>query len=170
MVAEARRVVAAADLPIVIDGDGLFAMAWDANGAFGLLRQRTAPTVLTPHDGEYALFAGGRPPTDRLAATRRLAVDAHAVVLLKGATTTVAGPDGRAYLVTNGDERLATAGTGDVLSGIIAALLARGVPPLEAAAAGAWMHGRAGQQAGKLGLVASDLIARLPAVLAELQP
>jgi NAD(P)H-hydrate epimerase len=71
-------------------------------------------------------------------------------------------------LVTSGDSRLATAGTGDVLAGIIAALLARGIPPFEAAAAGAWIHGRAGQLTPAVGMVASDLISHVPTVLAEL--
>ena len=166
--AEARRLALDADLPVVIDGDGLFAMAWNPEGAVSLLRRRTGPTVLTPHDGEYGMLTGGRPGSDRIAATRRLASDSGAVVLLKGPTTTVAEPDGRVALVTSGDSRLATAGTGDVLSGIIAALLARGIPPLEAAAAGAWIHGRAGQLTAPVGMVASDLITHIPTVLAEL--
>lgn len=166
--AEARRLVIDADLPVVIDGDGLFAMSWNPDGAVSLLRRRTAPTVVTPHDGEYGLLTGSRPGPDRLAAARRLAADSGAVVLLKGPTTTVAAPDGRALLVTSGDSRLATAGTGDVLAGITAALLARGIAPFEAAAAGAWIHGRAGQLTAPVGMVASDLIAHLPTVLAEL--
>ena len=166
--AEARRLALEADLPVVIDGDGLFAMAWNPEGAVSLLRRRTAPTVVTPHDGEYGLLTGGRPGADRIAACRRLARDSGAVVLLKGHTTTVAEPGGRVLLVTSGDSRLATAGTGDVLSGIIAALLARGIPPLEAAAAGAWIHGRAGQRTAPVGMVASDLLTHIPAVLGEL--
>lgn len=166
--AEARRLVIDADLPVVIDGDGLFAMSWNPDGAVSLLRRRTAATVVTPHDGEYGLLTGARPGPDRLAAARRLAADSGAVVLLKGPTTTVAAPDGRALLVTSGDSRLATAGTGDVLAGITAALLARGIAPFEAAAAGAWIHGRAGQMTAPVGMVASDLIAHLPTVLAEL--
>jgi hydroxyethylthiazole kinase-like uncharacterized protein yjeF len=166
--AEARRLVLDAELPAVIDGDGLFAMAWNPEGAVSLLRRRSAPTVLTPHDGEYGLLTGGRPGADRIAATRRLASDSGAVVLLKGHTTTVAEPSGRVLLVTSGDSRLATAGTGDVLAGIIGALLARGIAPFEAAAAGAWIHGRAGQLTPPVGMVASDLITHVPTVLAEL--
>ncbi len=165
---EARRVVVEAELPVVVDGDGLFAMAWNPDGPIALLRRRSSPTVLTPHDGEYGLLTGARPGADRLAATRRLAFDTRTVVLLKGATTTVAEPDGRAMLVTSGDSRLATAGTGDVLSGIVAALLARGLPAFEAAAAGAWIHGRAAQLTAPMGMIASDLIGHLPTVLADL--
>jgi ADP-dependent NAD(P)H-hydrate dehydratase / NAD(P)H-hydrate epimerase len=89
-------------------------------------------------------------------------------VLLKGAATVVADPDGEALVVTAGDARLATAGTGDVLSGIIGALLAGGMTPLHAAAAGAWVHGQAGRRGLRHGLVASDLPDLIPAVLEEL--
>jgi NAD(P)H-hydrate epimerase len=87
------------------------------------------------------------------------------VVLLKGATTVVAAPGAPTRLVVNGDQRLATAGTGDVLSGIIGALLAKGVGAAEAAAGGAWIHAESGSLAGDAGLVASDLVAAIPAVL-----
>ncbi|MCB0955448.1 MAG: NAD(P)H-hydrate dehydratase [Ilumatobacter sp.] len=166
--AEARRLVVEAAVPAVVDGDGLFAMAWNAEGAAALLRRRTPPTVLTPHDGEYAMLTGAPPGGDRLVAARRLAADTGCVVLLKGPATVVAGPDGRTLVVTSGDERLATAGSGDVLSGLIGALLARGVPALEAAAAGAWLHGRAAAMAPAAGLVAGDIADHLPAVLEEL--
>ena len=91
-------------------------------------------------------------------------------MLLKGPTTVVAAPDGRVRVVVDGDARLATAGTGDVLSGVIGALLARGVPPLEAAAGGAWLHARAGAAGPADGLVASDLVDALPEVLEGLRP
>ena len=91
------------------------------------------------------------------------------VVLLKGPATVVAGPGGRTLVVTSGDQRLATAGSGDVLSGVISALLARGVPALEAAAAGAWLHGRAAHESSADGLVAGDIAEHLPTVLGELQ-
>jgi NAD(P)H-hydrate epimerase len=89
-------------------------------------------------------------------------------VLLKGPTTTVAAPDGRVRVVTEGDARLATAGTGDVLSGVIGALLASGVDAADAAAAGAWIHGAAGHRRPAAGLIASDLLAAIPAVLGDL--
>ncbi len=162
---QARAVVLDAGVPTVIDGDGLFAMAWNAEGAAALLRRRTMPTVLTPHEGEYTLLAGTPPAPDRLLAARLLAADTGCVVLLKGPATVVADPDGRALVVTAGDERLATAGTGDVLSGIIGALLAQGVHALEAAAAGAWLHGRAARLASAHGFVAGDIPDHLPAVL-----
>ena len=99
---------------------------------------------------------------------RRLAAASNAVVLLKGPTTVVAEPGGAALLVTAGDARLATAGTGDVLSGVIAALVARGLDPFRAAASGAFLHGRAATLGPADGLVASDVAAHLPAALAEL--
>ena len=166
--ANVRKLVLEAPLPMVIDGDGLFALGWSSEGATALLRRRSVPTVLTPHDGEYALLSGGQPGVDRLVAARRLAADSGCTVLLKGAATIVADPDGDALVVTAGDARLATAGTGDVLSGIIGALLAGGMKPLHAAAAGAWVHGQAGRRGRRHGLVASDLPDLIPAVLEEL--
>ncbi len=163
-----RELVANTPLPVVVDGDGLFALAWSSDGAAPLLRGRTAPTVLTPHDGEFALLAGARVGVDRMAAARELAEVTSSVVLLKGAATVVAEPTGSVYVVTAGDERLATAGTGDVLAGIIGALLASGVPAFEAAAAGAWIHGQAGRRGSARGLVAGDLPDLIPAVLETL--
>ena len=166
--ASARYVAIHAPLPAVIDGDGLFALAWNADGAAALLRQRTAPTVLTPHDGEYQLLTGALPSVDRLAAARRLSVHTQSVVVLKGATTVVSNPSGEVLVVNTGDERLATAGTGDVLAGIIGALLAMRLDPFEAAAVGAWIHGRAALLGPSSGFIASDLPALIPQVLAEL--
>jgi NAD(P)H-hydrate epimerase len=153
---------------MVIDGDGLFALGWSSEGASTLLRRRTVPTVLTPHDGEYAVLTGSQPGADRMVAARRLAADSACTVLLKGAATIIADPNGQALVVTAGDARLATAGTGDVLSGIIGALLAGGMKPLHAAAAAAWVHGQAGRRGHRQGLVASDLPDLIPAVLEEL--
>ena len=98
-------------------------MAAHRDGAAALLRRRTVATVLTPHDGEYQLLTGERPQPDRIAAARALAAQTDCVVLLKGPATVVAHPDGNVLVSTTGDQRLATAGSGDVLSGIIGALL-----------------------------------------------
>ncbi len=161
-----RDVLAAVDLPTVVDGDALTALGEDAPR---LLAPRTITAVLTPHDGEYERLAGRRPGADRFAAARDLAERTRAVVLLKGATTVIAGPDGRVWVVAEGDARLATAGTGDVLAGTIGALLASGAAPMEAAAAGAWLHARAGALAPAEGLIASDLVDNLPEALAGLR-
>ena len=154
-------------VPLLIDGDGLVALAAIGDGP-ALMRSRRAGTILTPHDGEYRTLMGESPGTDRMDAARRLATHWCSVVVLKGATTTVASPTGSVRIVTEGDERLATAGTGDVLSGIISALLAAGLEPFDAAAGGAWIHGHAGRMLRSAGLVASDLLGAIPAVLGEL--
>ena len=167
--ASTRFVAIGTPLPVVVDGDGLFALAWNAEGAAALLRQREAPTVLTPHDGEYQLLTGAPPSRHRVEAARRLAADTDSVVLLKGATTIVADPGGDVLLVRAGDQRLATAGTGDVLAGIIGALVAMRVDAFAAAAMGAFIHGRAAALGPAMGLVASDIPALVPAVLAELR-
>jgi len=163
--AAVRELVAKAPVPLVLDADGLNALAGDLSS----LEARRAPTIVTPHEGEYARLAGEPVGTDRLAAARRLARRSRAVVLLKGPATIVAGPDGRAAINPTGGPWLATAGTGDVLSGVIGALTAGGSSPFEAAAAGAWLHGRAADHAGHTGLVASDLIAAMPRTLQELE-
>lgn len=151
---ELVRLVGALERPLVLDGDALTLLG---DGIGDHVRGRVAPTVLTPHDGEYERLAGRPPGADRLAAARELAAATGAVVLLKGPTTVVADPEGDALLVRSGDARLATAGTGDVLTGLVAALLALGAPPLRAAAAAAHLHGRAATLGPEHGLVASDL-------------
>ena len=166
--ASTRFVAIRTPLPVVIDGDGLFALAWNAEGAAALLRQREAPTVLTPHDGEYQLLTGVPPARDRIMSARLLAADSDSVVVLKGPTTVVADPSGEVLVVRAGDERLATAGTGDVLAGVIGALIAMRVDVFEAAAMGAWVHGRAALLGPVTGMVASDLLALLPRVLSDL--
>jgi len=160
-----RLLLGSAPVAAVVDGDALTAVGSDLE----VVRDRVAATVLTPHDGEYARLAGHPPGDDRLDAARALAAEAGAVVLLKGPTTVVADPEGTVRIVTTGDSRLATAGTGDVLSGIIGALLARGVRPLDAAAAGAWLHGTAASLGPEAGLVAGDLLGLLPAALASVR-
>ena len=156
--AAVRELVARVDAPLVLDADGLNAFAGDA----GALHARGGPTVVTPHEGEYARLLGEPVGEDRVDAARRLAAATGAVALLKGPGTVVAAPDGRAVIEPVGDAALATAGSGDVLTGIIAGLLARGLEPFSAAAAGAFLHGRAARRAGHTGLVAGDLVAALP--------
>jgi ADP-dependent NAD(P)H-hydrate dehydratase / NAD(P)H-hydrate epimerase len=127
------------NLPVIVDADALTILAAHPE----LLRGRTAPTVLTPHAGEFARLAGHPPGDDRVAATRALADQFGATVLLKGNVTVIAEPGGPVYVNPAGQSWAATAGSGDVLSGIIGALLAAGLPPGEAAAAAAFVHARA---------------------------
>ncbi|MEY2975480.1 MAG: hypothetical protein RIR49_1900 [Actinomycetota bacterium] len=167
--AEVASTVFRCGLPVVVDGDGLFALTWNPHGAPTSLRQREPATVLTPHDGEYRTLTGEAPPADRIAAANRLVADTGAVVVLKGPTTIVASPDGRTRLVDTGDQRLATAGTGDVLAGIIGAFLARGIPAARAAAAAAWVHGTAAQSLPAAGVTAGDVLAAVGTVIADLE-
>ena len=111
---------------------------------------------------------GRRPEPDRIAAALELADGAKSTVVLKGPTTVIAEPGGRALLTTSGDSRLATAGTGDVLAGMIGALLAQGMPPLRAAAAAAHLHGRAGGRGPARGLIAGDLPDLIPGAIGQL--
>jgi len=165
--AETRKVIFGANVPMVIDGDGLFALAWGGDGARDIVRSRGAGTVLTPHDGEFTNLLGYKPSPDRIASARCLASDTNCVCLLKGSTTVVAEPSGQVFIVSNGNQRLATAGTGDVLAGIIGALLAQGMQPFRAAASGAFLHARAASLFdADEGMVASDLLDLLPRAIA----
>lgn len=148
--------------PVVLDGDGLSTLG---SRAIHFLTSRRDPLVLTPHDGEFERLADHSPGPDRIASTRSLAAETGAVVLLKGHTTVVAEPGGAVLLSAAGDSRLATAGTGDVLSGVIGALCASGMDPFHAAAAGAFIHGVAGTLGWRRGLVAGDLVDLLPEAL-----
>jgi NAD(P)H-hydrate epimerase len=161
-----QRIVSEAPCRLVVDADALVALGED-RAPFEQRRSSGFPlAVLTPHAGEYARLAGAPVGEDRLEAARTLARDTGAVVLLKGPGTVVAHPDGDAVINTTGGSMLATAGTGDVLTGIVAGLLAHGCEPFAAAAGGAWLHGTAAEQAGTGdALVASDLIAALPRTL-----
>ena len=125
--------------------------------------------MLTPHEGEFARLTGAPPGPDRIAAVRALAASTGTVVLLKGPATIVADPDGTVLVSTTGDARLATAGTGDVLTGVVAAFLAGGAAPAPAAGGAAFLHGRAGAVGWRHGLVASDLLDRLPIAIDLLQ-
>ncbi len=155
-----RACVDRADLAIVIDGDALTAvkdLAWIGG-----------MSVMTPHDGEFKTLTGAPPGPDRIADTRAAAESMRTTVLLKGPTTVIAGPDGEVLLVDRGDQRLATAGSGDVLAGLIGAALAGGLDPLRAAAASAWIHADASRRRPSVGLLAGDLIDALPETIESL--
>jgi hydroxyethylthiazole kinase-like uncharacterized protein yjeF len=153
--------VLATDVPVLVDADALTICAEHQE----LLKGRAAPTLLTPHDREYARF-GSDVGDDRIGAARRLAADLGVHVLLKGDATVVAAPDGRVRVNTTGTVALASAGSGDVLAGAVGALLAQGLDPLDAASVGAHLHGLAGALAGP---GASGLVEAWPAVLRALR-
>ncbi len=139
--------------PMVLDGGAIDALIGEPQ----LLRQREVPAVLTPHDGEFARLTGAAPGDDRIEASRATAAAFGAVVVLKGPTTVIAEPDGEVLVSTAGDARLASAGTGDVLAGLIGAALTGGIDPFTAAGLGAELHGRAALGGWERGFVASDL-------------
>ena len=154
-------------LPSVIDADGLRLLSDPAVCAvMDQRREGSVPTVLTPHDAELEALVSARPGPDRIAAARDAAARLGAVVLLKGGPTVVADPHGRTRIISSGDARLATAGTGDVLTGMIAGRLAAFGPErlLDRVAEAAHLHGRAASAVGGARLVASDLLDALRAV------
>ena len=150
----------AGPVPLVLDAGALVALP-----ATGLAEAR-APRVLTPHEGEFTRLFGAIGP-DRVASAIAAAAASASIVVLKGAETIIAAPDGRIAINTHAAPWLATAGSGDVLTGIIVALLAQGMAAFDAARAGVWLHGDAGLRGGP-GLIADDLPGLLPAVLAAL--
>ena len=158
-----RVVLEKAECPVVVDADGINVLSAHRD----LLRGRKSPTILTPHDGEFARL-GGVIGEDRMAAAAALAEELGCVVLLKGHETCITdGTDG--YLNPTGNPGMAVGGSGDVLAGVITALLGAGLSPLEAAACGAWLHGAAGDRCaaelGQYGMLPTDMLSALPRLM-----
>ena len=166
----AREVARGAPVPVLIDADGLNAHA----AALGSLQERPAPTVLTPHEGELGRLLGvesAEVQANRLASAREAAERSGCLVVLKGDDSIVAAPDGLVAISAGATPALATAGTGDVLSGLVATLLAKGLDAFEAAAAGVLAHARAGRvAAGRIGanhVIAGDVIEAIPEAMSR---
>ena len=158
-----RAVLEKSECPVILDADGINILSAHRD----LLRGRTYPTILTPHDGEFRRI-GGDIGLDRMESAKTLARELGCVVLLKGNRTCIT--DGEICLVnTTGNPGMAVGGSGDLLAGIITALVGQGIPPLEAAASGAWLHGAAGdlcaERMGQYGMLPSDMLELLPRLL-----
>lgn len=158
-----RAVLEKAECPVVVDADGINVLSAHRD----LLRGRKLPTILTPHDGEFARL-GGVIGEDRMSAAAALAEELGCTVLLKGHETCITdGTDG--FLNPTGNPGMAVGGSGDVLAGVITALLGAGLPPLEAAACGAWLHGAAGDRCaaelGQYGMLPTDMLSALPRLM-----
>ena len=158
-----KTVLEQATCPVVLDADGINMVAKHMD----ILRGRTAPAILTPHDGEFARL-GGAIGADRVAAAEQMARELGCIMLLKGHHTVIT--DGSStYINHTGNPGMAVGGSGDVLSGIIVSLLGQGIAPLEAAACGAWLHGAAGDRCaaelGQYGMLPTDMLNILPRLL-----
>ena len=158
-----RQVARAVETPLVVDADALYAFC----GQTEILAERKVPAVLTPHPGELAALlecGADEINADRLGVARLAAEAWQAVVVLKGARTVIAAPGGEAWINPTGNEGMATGGCGDVLTGVIAALLGQGMAPVPAAVAGVYLHGLAGDivaETGRIGMAAGDIVAAL---------
>jgi hydroxyethylthiazole kinase-like uncharacterized protein yjeF len=157
-----RERLAEVDVPVVLDADGLDRSLLPSAPPSG------GPWILTPHDGEFARLTGRAVPANRIEAVRALARDTGCVVLLKGPTTILANPSGTLRVVMSGTPALATAGSGDVLAGLIAATIARGHDALSAGALAAHLHGRAGARMGVYA-PSSDLPGEVREILEQLR-
>lgn len=158
-----KAVLKNAACPVVLDADGINVLS----GHMDILRGRQYPTVLTPHDGEFARI-GGMIGEDRMASVAELAADLGCILLLKGHETCIT--DGHTgYRNRTGNPGMAVGGSGDVLAGMIASLIGQGIPPLEAAACGAWLHGTSGDicaaELGQYGMLPTDMLNALPRLM-----
>ena len=157
-----KAVLENAQCPVVLDADGINLIAQHKD----ILRGRTNPTVLTPHAGEFARLGGKS--DDRVAAAEAMARELGCILLLKGHRTVITDGE-NTYINLTGNPGMAVGGSGDVLAGIITALLGQGIVPLEAAACGAWLHGAAGdtcaEEMGQYGMLPTDMLHVLPRLL-----
>lgn len=166
-----RALLPVVRIPCVLDADAINAIAGDGE----ILRKAQAPVVITPHPGEMARLIGStirEVQEQRMAVTGKVATTWKVVTLLKGARTVIASPDGTVYINPTGNPGMASGGSGDVLTGVVAALMAQELEPVKAAAAGAYIHGLAGDLAardkGMMGMVAGDILAALPSASREI--
>ena len=159
-----RAVLEHASCPVVVDADGINVL----QGHIDVLRGAACPVILTPHDGEFRRLGGTLEGRSRVQAARELSQTTGATILLKGHRTVIYGPEG-CYVNCTGNPGMATGGSGDVLAGIIVSLLGQGLRPVQAAAAGAWLHGAAGdrfaRRLGEYGLLPTDILEELPRLL-----
>ncbi|MFA5060278.1 MAG: NAD(P)H-hydrate dehydratase [Candidatus Omnitrophota bacterium] len=163
-----RKIITTADKPLVIDADALNALAKDLK----VLLKNPSEKVLTPHPGEMARLTGLSKKmieNSGLKIAQQFSAQYHCILLLKGSRTIVAAPNGKTYINKTGNPGMATAGSGDVLTGMIAAFLAQGIPAFDAAKLGAYLHGKAGDIAARkktrLALIATDIIDEIPKVI-----
>lgn len=166
-----REVLEQTEKPVVLDADGINALEGHID-SLDLRRDRGRVTILTPHDGEFARVGGDLSQGDRVGAARAFAAAHGCILVLKGHRTVTAGPAGNVLVNTTGNSGLAKGGSGDVLTGLIASLLAQGASPIQAAAGGVWLHGRAGDLAAEAlteyCVTPEDVIRQMPAAFAEL--
>ncbi len=159
-----KEILVSATAPVVVDADGLNSLA----NQMDILKKIQAPLILTPHPGEMSRLCGLPVPEiqkDRVGVARKFAKDWQAIVVLKGANTVIAGPFGEVFINHSGNAGMASAGMGDVLTGIIAGLLSQEYDPVDAAILGVYLHGKAGDLAGQesvaIGIIATDLIGKI---------
>ena len=158
-----RTVLENAQCPVVVDADGINVLSRHMD----ILRERQAPTILTPHAGEFARM-GGKSGQDRVTAAKEFAEEFGCVLLLKGHNTVITDGD-RCYVNRTGNPGMAVGGSGDVLAGIVVSLLGQGIEPLTAAACSAWLHGAAGdlcaEKIGQYGMLPTDMLEVLPRLM-----
>jgi len=166
-----QRLIPESSVPMVIDADGLNNLAGNAD----ILKRAQAPVILTPHPGEMARLSGMTVPEiqkDRIGCARGFAVEFNSYVVLKGAGTVIAHPDGKVFINPTGNPGMASGGMGDVLTGLIAGFVSQGCPPGEAAHVGVYLHGAAADSlasdTGPFGYIATDVMEVIPEQIGEL--